>query len=330
MKMKKRILFLILPCMLFVTCGIDDTKKDDDLAIVKDINEFDISNMREFKGDDSKTVETNHNQITQDNLEATLAAIEGTYIFKESDGTEGCLRINKNEDGSYDLNDSVAADGTGIYANSSNIERADDNRLFIKYPKTVYDDGDAVFEFYIWQIQDNEIQVYYSPNSFDDTNYLYTARMDELSKIKASFQGKYILDKNDLASIYDTRTAVDNAANFEGDWKSIEVEGTHSGDITISNQTNEGFHFDGVFFYHHGGIEKDDAPNVGDASGVAYFVNEHLAICSTLTDTEYGGIDNAEGYAVFYLSDGHLYITTEGTVGCMGGMITMNGEYSLE
>ena len=182
MKMKKRILFLILPCMLFVTCGIDDTKKDDDLAIVKDINEFDISNMREFKGDDSKTVETNHNQITQDNLEATLAAIEGTYIFKESDGTEGCLRINKNEDGSYDLNDSVAADGTGIYANSSNIERADDNRLFIKYPKTVYDDGDAVFEFYIWQIQDDVIQVYYSPNSFDDTNYLYTATVEELSK----------------------------------------------------------------------------------------------------------------------------------------------------
>ena len=69
---------------------------------------------------------------------------------------------------------------------------------------------------------------------------------------------------------------------------------------------------------------------MGDASGEAYFVNEHLAICSTLTDTEYGGIDNAEGYAVFYLSDGHLYITTEGTVGCMGGMITMNGEYSLE
>ena len=182
MKMKKRILFLILPCMLFVTCGIDDTKKDDDLTIAKDINEFNISNMREIKGDDSKTVEDNHNQITQDNLESTLAAIEGTYIFKESDGTEGWLQINKNEDGSYDLNDSVAADGTGIYANSSNIERADDNRLFIKYPKTVFDDGDAVFEFYIWQIQDNEIQVYYSPNSFDDTNYLYTARMDELSK----------------------------------------------------------------------------------------------------------------------------------------------------
>ncbi len=36
--MKKRILLLILPCMLFVTCGIDDTKKNDDLTIVNDSN----------------------------------------------------------------------------------------------------------------------------------------------------------------------------------------------------------------------------------------------------------------------------------------------------
>ncbi|MBE5911017.1 hypothetical protein [Pseudobutyrivibrio sp.] len=140
------------------------------------------------------------------------------------------------------------------------------------------------------------------------------------------------INASDLESLYNEISIVENADNFMGEWHSIEQEGTHSGDIKITNQTSKGFKFDGTFYYHHGGISNtEDAPNIGDASGNAYFVNENLAICNNIKDVDCAELTNGyDGYAVFYIYDNQLHICTDGVVGLMGGNVTMDGVYSKD
>ena len=139
----------------------------------------------------------------------------------------------------------------------------------------------------------------------------------------------------DIEPFYDEIESCYYAENFEGEWHSLDSTGPHEGELTIAKQNSDGFYFKGVFLQHHGEYpyyKEDGGPNVGDASGYAHFINDHLAISSNNIDLE--GCDDKdihpEGYAVFYLYNDHLYIRTTGTVGWMGGGVYMDGEYILK
>ena len=145
-----------------------------------------------------------------------------------------------------------------------------------------------------------------------------------------------IMDFNsevDFEPFYSKIKACDNAENFEGEWNSPNPEDKHFGEVTITDQTEEGFHFVGLFYQHHGEYPfEGDGPNMGDASGDAHFINDHLAICSNSVDVkEYdSSIPDSEGFAVFFLNNGKLYIRTSGKVGMMGGGVYIDGEYVLK
>ncbi|MBR1693408.1 MAG: hypothetical protein IJ711_11640 [Lachnospiraceae bacterium] len=157
---------------------------------------------------------------------------------------------------------------------------------------------------------------YYHQNSENVTKSAINKELTDFEK--DIINGSYDIS---IESHYDEIKASDNAENFEGEWKSIETQGSHEGELTISNQTQEGFQFSGVFYN-----VSDSNTNTGDADGFAYFINEHTAICKNNDDVE--GFEGIEGYAVFYLHEDTLYIRTTGTVGLMGGGVVMDGKYS--
>ena len=134
----------------------------------------------------------------------------------------------------------------------------------------------------------------------------------------------------DIAPLYDDIQACDSAENFEGEWSSPDAEDKHFGELTITDQNSEGFHFEGTFYQHHGEYPfTDDGPNIGEASGYAHFINDSMAICKNASDEEAFDSDysDPDGYAIFYLHNDSLYIRTTGTVGMMGGEVVMDGEY---
>ena len=60
-------------------------------------------------------------------------------------------------------------------ANSSNVESEMDNKIYLKYPIMVYEDGWEVFAYYILEKTEKGIDVFYSDISFEDAKLLYSA-----------------------------------------------------------------------------------------------------------------------------------------------------------
>ena len=151
-----------------------------------------------------------------------------------------------------------------------------------------------------------------------------------LAEVESSFTDYSV--SVDITSLYEQIDSCDSALNFEGKWCSSDLTQADYGELTITKQDSDGFCFEGQFYHHHGEYPyTGDGPNMGDASGYAHFINEHMAISSNNIDID--GYDDddelTEGYAVFYLYNDHLYIRTTGTVGWMGGGVHMDGEYEL-
>ncbi len=124
-----------------------------------------------------------------------------------------------------------------------------------------------------------------------------------------------LLEDIDMEAIYKGRTTVDDAASFEGKWHATNTHSGDSGDVEITQQTDEGFRYRGLFF--HG-------PNIGDIEGTAYYLTPNLAI-SSQDDIEYS---ISEGYMLFLRKDDSLYVKRVGLFADMGWNVNPDNEYT--
>lgn len=110
-----------------------------------------------------------------------LSEMVGKYEYaSECAGNDtGILEISPNtEYNIVDITDWECGEDGLIYrfaANSSNIESESDNKIYLKYPQMVYEDGYEVFSYYILEKTELGINVYNSDISFEDAKLLYSA-----------------------------------------------------------------------------------------------------------------------------------------------------------
>ena len=116
---------------------------------------------------------------TTDNTEKHIQDFEklsemiGTYHYTSDYGT-GRLMIEETEDG-IDLSDYESEDIYRFLANETNIKNEEENKVYLEYPAQVYEDDTVIFEYYILEKSSDGIDVYYSPSSFDEAEFLYHA-----------------------------------------------------------------------------------------------------------------------------------------------------------
>ncbi|MCR5526465.1 MAG: hypothetical protein K6F39_03695 [Lachnospiraceae bacterium] len=109
-----------------------------------------------------------------------FSSLEGTYEYSGCtlDGKDGELVI-KEDESSDDITIDDYIDGDESYyrflAYSSNCDKVENGRAYLKYPESVYDNGEAVFTYYIFEKTGSGINVYFSNFSFDDAELIYTA-----------------------------------------------------------------------------------------------------------------------------------------------------------
>ncbi|MBR4670718.1 MAG: hypothetical protein IKO84_08965 [Butyrivibrio sp.] len=120
----------------------------------------------------------------------------------------------------------------------------------------------------------------------------------------------------DMKSLYKNITKVEDADNFEGEWKATDCLYAVSGNFDITDQTSDGFSFTGDFLYGY---------RTGQMEGVAHFVAPNMAICNQ-DDVAESMCD--EGYMVFYLENGSLYVNSDFGLGSMGMSVTPNNKYT--
>lgn len=188
MKKKKRARIILL-IVLFILCLFGGVKLivdhfetfDDVVNYNRKSTDIDRSNNNFETNNDSLKYENDYSQIhnESDNLEAFLSTVAGTYEYTTMNGTYGELIINKNDYGTFDIVDSIGSDGGGMYADSSNIIKYNEHRMFLKYPKNVYSDDYVLYEYYILEVIGNDIHMYYGDESFDCVQELYTAKKTE-------------------------------------------------------------------------------------------------------------------------------------------------------
>lgn len=125
----------------------------------------------------------------------------------------------------------------------------------------------------------------------------------------------YKLYAIDMASLYKDIKKVDNAENFEGRWEATNCHSSLSGDFIITNQTEEGFSFEGCFSYYS---------HTGDIAGNAHFVSPTIAICSQddLEDSM------SDGYMIFLFEDNLMYVRSDYGLGLMGMNVSPTNAYT--
>ena len=122
-------------------------------------------------GDDLKG--TNSESDTADAGFEELSAMIGTYHYTSDYGT-GRLMIEATEDG-IDISDYESEDTYRFLANETNVKNEEENKVYLEYPAQVYEDDTVIFEYYILEKSSDGIDVYYSPSSFDEAEFLYHA-----------------------------------------------------------------------------------------------------------------------------------------------------------
>ena len=101
----------------------------------------------------------------------------GEYTYKKSsDGLDGTLSIIQEFDNSreYSIFDGNT-NGYRFTALGSNVEYIKGNKMFMKYPETVYEDGAEVFKYYIIARRDDCIFLFETDENYENPAYIYTA-----------------------------------------------------------------------------------------------------------------------------------------------------------
>ena len=76
----------------------------------------------------------------------------------------------------FDLGDDLKRTNSESDAGfETNVKNEEENKVYLEYPAQVYEDDTVIFEYYILEKASDGIDVYYSPSSFDEAEFLYHA-----------------------------------------------------------------------------------------------------------------------------------------------------------
>ena len=124
--------------------------------------------------DDSEKIINDGSDTFYDAMEAFYAE---EYTYKQStDGLDGTLSIIQELDNSseYSIDDNNS-NGYRFMALGSNVEYIKGDRLYLKYPETVYEDGTAVYTYYIIAHHGGYIFLFETDENYENPEYIYTA-----------------------------------------------------------------------------------------------------------------------------------------------------------
>ena len=124
--------------------------------------------------DDSEKIINDGSDTFYDAMEAFYAE---EYTYKQStDGLDGTLSIIQELDNSreYSIDDNNS-NGYRFIALGSNVEYIKGDRLYLKYPETVYEDGTAVYTYYIIAHHGGYIFLFETDENYENPEYIYTA-----------------------------------------------------------------------------------------------------------------------------------------------------------
>ena len=172
---KRKMVFtigLVFAVMMLVVACTDSNKSDDHIFDHESLDVDEYVYPSDFDlGDDLKG--TNSESDAADAGFEELSAMIGTYHYTSDYGT-GRLMIEETADG-IDLSDYESEDTYRFLANETNIKNEEENKVYLEYPAQVYEDDTVIFEYYILEKSSDGIDVYYSPSSFDEAEFLYHA-----------------------------------------------------------------------------------------------------------------------------------------------------------
>lgn len=163
---------LVFAVMMLAAACTDSNKSDDNIFDYENLDVDEYVYTSDFElGDDLKGA-ISESDAADAGFEE-LSAMIGTYHYTSDYGT-GRLMIESTEDG-IDISDYESEDTYRFLANETNVKNEEENKVYLEYPAQVYADDTVVFEYYILEKSSDGIDVYYSPSSFDEVNFLYHA-----------------------------------------------------------------------------------------------------------------------------------------------------------
>ena len=134
--------------------------------------------MHDIAVNEAESFDYSQEKVVNDGSEAFLEKVAeciGEYYYPEdSDGNAGTLTIKESEYDGYDFDDNYEGGDYRFLSSSSDIEFFIGNSICLKYPQTVYDNGDAVFTYYVITCYDYFVHVYVADENYENLEYLYT------------------------------------------------------------------------------------------------------------------------------------------------------------
>jgi hypothetical protein len=113
------------------------------------------------------------------------------------------------------------------------------------------------------------------------------------------------------SKLYSEAKECPNAANFVGEWYGGE-HSSYSGEITITDQSEKGFHFSGFFYYYL---------HTGEIEGDALFVKDNVAV--------YKSTESEDEYLRFEMDGDTMHVKQEGLLG-LGMNVWAGRDYTRE
>ena len=118
-------------------------------------------------------------KIVNDGSDAFFAKVDecvGDYYYPTNtrNDIDGTLSIRQTDIGNYDIDDNYNAGSYRFLSFASDIEYFIGDSICLKYPETVYSDGDVKFTYYVITHYDNFVHVYQADENYENLDYLYT------------------------------------------------------------------------------------------------------------------------------------------------------------
>ena len=181
--MKKAVMAMIMGAALLTVSSCGQAKNSQDAQTNV------ISSTAESGGSTGEVQKTQNDNIIGSDL-AELENLTGEYEYLSDYGT-GKLMIQKSSNG-YDISDYESEFSCRFFADSSNIENIENNRIYVKYPEQVFSDDTVNFSYYILEYSTDEINVYYGEAGFEETQFLYHAtKKIEVRADVYEYEGEY-------------------------------------------------------------------------------------------------------------------------------------------
>lgn len=147
-----------------------------------------------------------------------------------------------------------------------------------------------------------------------------TVEPEEMPRFDLSSYGLQYGQQEEFRRLYEQIRPVEQAEMFEGTWNRTGVASTLGAEIAITEQTEEGFAFEGDFYYfsHSGWIE-----------GTAYFIASNVAIFEYTQDIFEETEDTASEYLVFERTQEGMQVYASASSADLGfGMnVSADGSY---